>query len=197
MPADHLADQQVDKAQKQGKGAGLADGAAVDTQEHVQQAGELGSAVCQLLQRRCGGLQLHHRGHCAAGHGGEGDEHKHAGGDGGVCKVAAQTAEEALDHHNGEHGADDALPDGHIGAQVQAQKKAGDHCAQIAHGLLMAGDQVKQELRQNRADDAGEQDYIGPHSEDDRRGDGSRKEGNDHIQHDPAGGSAAVDMRRG
>ena len=39
----------------------------------------------------------------AALHGGaKGHQHKHTGGDGGVDQVTADTAEQALDHHDGE-----------------------------------------------------------------------------------------------
>ena len=169
----------------------------MEAQEQLHQAGGVLRTLGQQLQGGGRADQLHRNGLGAAGHRGEGQQHKHTAGDGGVCKVLAQTAEQTLDHHDGKGRAHHALPDGHVGAQVQGQQQAGDNGAEVPNGLLFAGNHIEQSLADHGSDDAGGDDAQGLGAEDDDAGNGGGQQGDDHIQHDPPGRIPRMDMGRG
>ena len=73
----------------------------------------------------------------ATSHSREGEKHKHTGSDGGVHNVLTQTAEEALDQKDGKQTAHGALPQGHIGAQVEAQEHTGNHSGETSSYSMM------------------------------------------------------------
>ena len=169
----------------------------MEAQEQLHQAGSILRTLGQQLQGGGGADQLHHCGLGAAGHRGEGQQHEHTAGDGGVGTVLAQAAEQALDHHDGKDRTHNALPDGHVGAEIQGQQQSGDNGAEVAHGLLLVDDKVKQGLADHGGDDAGGNDAQGLGAEDDDAGNGGGQQGDDHIQHDPPGRVPGMDMGRG
>ena len=105
-----------------------------------------------------------------------------------------QSAEQALDYHDRERRADDALPHGDVGAKIQRQQEAGDYRAQVADGLLAAGDEVEQKLGDDRADNAGSQHRQRLHAEDDDGGNGRGQQRDYHVEHDAAAGVLSMDM---
>ena len=105
-----------------------------------------------------------------------------------------QSAEQALDYHDRERRADDALPHGNVGAEIQRQQEAGDYRAQVADGLFAAGDEVEQELGDDRADNACGQHWKRLHAEDDDGGDSCGQQCDYHVEHDAAAGVLGMDM---
>ena len=134
--ADDLGADEEEAAHQNGDGAGLAQHAAVGTQQQGQVA-----------------VRAHLPGHGQGGGGGEGVNVVHRMGvvghgpgkahghgdtahDGGVGEVVAQAAEELLDHHDGDEGAHNGHPPGEGGGHIEGQQHAGDHGREVAGGVL-------------------------------------------------------------
>ena len=81
--------------------------------------------------------------------------------------------------------------------RFMASSKPGDDGAQIADGLFLFHRQPAQVFDQDARPDADSGHQEGPPAENDDGGNQCRTQGNNHVEHDPAGGSPAPDMGRG
>ena len=129
--------------------------------------------------------------------GGEGVQQDDAGGQSRVDKVLANAAEHLLDHHNGHHTAKhgDEGVDGD--GQVQRQQNAGDHAAEVAHGLGALHHPAAQVLAEDAGGHTGEDDHRRPEAEQNHRGHHGRHQGDDDVQHNVLGSPPAVKMGGG
>ena len=103
--------------------------------------------------------------------GGEGVEQDDAGGQGGVDKVLPNAAEHLLDHDDGRRAAEHRHQRVQGDGQVQGQQDAGDHAAQVPHGLGALHDFAAQVLKENAGGHAGQDQRCRPDAEQDDRGD--------------------------
>ena len=198
---DDLADQQVHQTHQQHDGGSLADAAAHVAPEQLQPALLRHQALVHIGQGGGGGDDVDGVGQSGGileagldpgGHGHGPGHHERTAGQSGVDHVAAQTAEEHLDQHDGEGSADDDLPVGHGDGADEGQQNTGDAGGQVIGLVVLLHQDVPQLLKQEAGNDGNGSDRQGaeaevPHGEDQRGG-----QGDQDIAHDGLGGDILV-----
>ena len=194
--ADGLGDDQIDKAQQDGQGAGLAQDAAVDAHEQVEQVQAAGvshlqgGGAGQLVHRRVGvdpGVHL----------GGKADEQDDAAHQGGVGKVHADAAEQLLGDDDGRHAAHRYLAQRHPDGDVHGQDDAGDHGGQVADGVGPFEQLAVQPLQRHADHHREGGDQQRAHPEDDRRSHHAGAQSHDDVGHQAPGRLIRADMGGG
>ena len=195
--ADDLGGDQIDAAQQQGDGAGLAQHAAVVAQ---QQGHIVGSAHLSADGQRSGGSQgvdavggVGIVGHAAGKAHSQGD----AGHDGGVGHVIAQAAEQLLDDDDGDERAHDGHPPGQGGGQVKGQQHAGDGGGEVAHGDLTACQLAIAPLEEHTGGHRNDREDEGVDAKNQDRCDQRGQQGDTHPLHDLLRGVRPGDVGRG
>ena len=194
--ADGLGDDEVDQAQHDGQSAGLAQNAAMDAHEEVQQAQLVGVSHGQ---RGRGGQLIDSciREHPLVHRAGEADEQHDTAHQSGVRKVHADAAEQLLDHDDGHEVADEQLTDGHPHRHIQGEDDAGDYSRQVADGVCLLHQLAVQPLERHAGHDRHGSDQQGTQTKDDGRGHDARGQGHDHVGHQAGGRLLRAQVRGG
>ena len=163
---DGLCGNQVGKAQQDGQHANLAHHAAVQAQEHIQQAD--GMAVYTGGQRRGGsqGIYGHIRVDVGGHAGGKAQKQHDTADQRGVGKVITQAAEQLLGDNDGHERTDNGDPDGHANGHVQRQDDAGDNGRQIPYRIGFVEQTLINVLKCHTGEGGDDHQQQGPCAED-------------------------------
>ena len=176
--------------------AGLAQNAAVDAHEEVQQTQFVGVSHSQ---RSSGGQLIDRciREHPVVHSAGKADEQHDTAHQSGVREVHADAAEQLLDHDDGHEVADEQLTDGHTHRHVHGEDDAGDDGGQIADGVCFLQQLAVQPLESHAGHDGHCGDQQSTQTKDNGRGHDARGQGHDHVGHQAGGRLLRAQVRGG
>jgi len=200
---DDLAHDQVHRTDQQSQDGNLADAAALDAHEHLQVGGHV-TLVLHDVQRggrgdqvkpaglvgdRCRGTAGPFSQDRPASHGSRERQHQdHAGGQGGVHEILADTAKKLLDDDDGDERTDDRDPERDCRRKIHGQEEAGDQSAHIADGIIAFHDPAAQVFKKDSGarGQSGDQEHAP--AKDPGRGQDGRDQRNHDIEHQAPGG---------
>ena len=206
MPRDQPQHQQEHAADEQSQCRGFTQRTTHVAEEQVQQTGITGSqrsgtghAVGEVsgggkhFKEASAAIEkgLHPSGHIAA----ERQQQEHSSGNGGVGKVAAQSAEQLLDDCNGKDAADCRFPQGQRCRQVQSQQHAGEHGTAVGIGGFFLHQFLTDHFGEHADDSTEHNQKQCSRSKDHRRRHDRRHQSQHHQQHDLLRGHAASHVR--
>ena len=185
VPFDDLASNEVDKSEEKRDSAGLTDRTAVSSEKELKKS----CALLALIESVKGSSTADENvftldsGVSTAANCTKGEEHKYASRDSGVNYVLTDTAEEAFNDYDGEHGTDNALPKRNLCAEVECEKKTGHNCGAIVNCRFFAAGEVEEKLCYNRACNASENDPKSLNTEDHNCRNGCGEHCDDNVKH--------------